>query len=142
MRSYRVVRELRGHSTFFVHHEEIIQSALNLFVFIFMCTALVYVLQARINPGINNYIDALYFTIATLTTTGFGDITLTGSTGRLLAVIIMVFGISLFLRLVQTIIRPVKIHHTCPTCGLNRHDMDAVHCKHCGSIVHIETEGR
>ena len=74
------------------------------------------------NPDIVGYVDALYFTVATLTTTGFGDIVLTGTTGRLLAVVIMVAGVALFLRLAQTVLRPGKLRHKCPECGLNRHD--------------------
>jgi len=53
----------------------------------------------------------------------------------------MIFGISLFLRLLQTIFRPEKVRYECPVCGLNRHDNDAVHCKHCGTVLHITTEG-
>lgn len=141
LRSYRVTFELRQHSRFFARHEEIIFSAINLFVFILTVTALVFVLQQEQNPSINNYVDALYFTITTLTTTGFGDITLVGSTGRLLAVVIMVVGVALFLRLVQTIFRPSKVNYECPDCGLARHELDAVHCKHCGHLLHIRTEG-
>jgi voltage-gated potassium channel len=37
--------------------------------------------------------------------------------------------------------RPQKVHYECPDCGLTRHDPDAVHCKHCGATIHIETEG-
>lgn len=141
LRSYRMTYELRQHSRFFARHEEIIFSAINLAVFILTVTALVFVLQSASNPSINNYVDALYFTITTLTTTGFGDITLVGSTGRLLAVVIMVVGVALFLRLVQTIFRPNKVSYECPDCGLSRHENDAVHCKHCGHLLHIRTEG-
>ena len=141
LRSYHVLKELRDTSAFFKRNEEVIQSTINLVVFIFFVTALVYVMQVRINPQIENYIDALYFTVTTLTTTGFGDITLEGSTGRLLAVLIMVFGVALFLRLVQTIFRPQKANHECEQCGLKRHDPDAVHCKHCGAVINIGTEG-
>lgn len=116
-------------------------SVLNLVVFIFFVTALVYVFEVDQNEHINTYVDALYFTVTTLTTTGFGDITLDGTMGHLLSVIIMVFGISLFLRLVQTIFRPSKVNYTCKTCGLTRHEPDAVHCKHCGVILKIETDG-
>ena len=77
----------------------------------------------------------------TLTTTGFGDIILVETTGRLLAVIIMIVGVALFIRLVQTIFRPSKVRHECQDCGLTRHDRDAVHCKHCGRQLHIRTEG-
>jgi len=141
LRSYHVLRDLRNEYAYFKRNEDIIQSVINLFVFIFVITALVYVLQARTNPEITSYIDALYFTVATLTTTGFGDITLQGSSGRLLAVIIMVVGVALFVRLVQTIFRPPKARVRCPDCGLSMHDTDAVHCKHCGRVIDIETEG-
>ncbi|HHL43902.1 MAG TPA: potassium channel protein [Hellea balneolensis] len=141
LRSFHILQDLRKRNVFFRMHEDIIQSVLNLFVFLFIVTALVYVMQVRINDSINNYMDALYFTVATLTTTGFGDVTLQGQSGHFLAIIIMVVGITLFLRLVQTIFRPPKVKFECPTCGLNRHDTDAVHCKHCGEILKIETEG-
>lgn len=141
LRTFHILQDLRKRYKFFRQYEEIIQSVLNLSVFLFVVTALVYVVQEKINPEINNYLDALYFTVATLTTTGFGDITLVGQTGKVLSVIIMVVGISLFLRLVQTIFKPSKVKYTCQTCGLNRHDQDAVHCKHCGEQLKIETEG-
>ena len=141
LRSYAVIRQLRTHSRFLARNEEVINSALNLIVFIFVITAAVYVLQVDVNDSINNYVDALYFTIATLTTTGFGDIILVETTGRLLAVIIMIVGVALFIRLAQTIFLPSKVRHECQDCGLTRHDRDAVHCKHCGRQLHIRTEG-
>lgn len=141
LRSYHMLRTLRKQSKFVRLNEDVIFSVVNLLIFIFIITAVVYVTQVGENPAIKDYVDALYFTIATLTTTGFGDITLTGTSGRILAVLIMIFGISLFIRLVQTIFRPGKVRYECPTCGLSRHDNDAVHCKHCGEVLHITTEG-
>ena len=141
LRSFHVLRDLRDRYSFFRQNEEVIQSILNLTVFIFFVTALVYVFQVRTNQAVSNYIDALYFTVSTLTTVGFGDITLEGTTGRLLSILIMIVGVALFLRLVQTIFRPTKAHVTCPDCGLNAHDFDASHCKHCGRTIKIETEG-
>ena len=128
-------------SHFFRRNEETIQSGVNLGVFVFIMTALVYVLQVNTNPQITNYIDALYFTVTALTTTGFGDITLTDTTGRILSVVIMVFGVALFLRLIQTIFRPTRVIFDCPDCGLHRHDADAIHCKHCGRVLNIANEG-
>lgn len=141
LRSYLVLRELRNHSKFVRRNEEVLFSGVNLLMFIFIVTAFVFVLQAQSNPSINNYVDALYFTVTTLTTTGFGDIVLVGSAGRLLAVVIMIIGIALFLGLLRAIFRPTKIRHECPQCGLTRHELDAVHCKHCGRELHIRTEG-
>jgi voltage-gated potassium channel len=139
--SYHLLRDLRSQYKFFARNEGVIQSVVNLFVFIFVITALVYVFQHDVNPLITSYTDALYFTVTTLTTTGFGDITLRGDIGRLLAVVIMVLGVALFLKLLQEVFRPAKVEYGCPDCGLKRHDPDAVHCKHCGRTLHIETEG-
>jgi voltage-gated potassium channel len=141
LRSYRVLADLRSESSFFKRNEDVIQSVINLVVFVFVMTALVYVFQVHHNPKITSYIDAMYFTVSALTTTGFGDITLEGTSGRLLSIVILMVGVALFLRLVQTIFRPPHVTYECPECGLKRHDTDAVHCKHCGHILHIPTEG-
>jgi voltage-gated potassium channel len=141
LRSYYVTRQLKSHFRFFARNDEVIFSALNLLVFVFIVTAFVFVLQQETNDSINNYIDALYFTVTTLTTTGFGDVLLVGSQGRLLAIVIMVVGVALFIRLVQTIFRPTKVRYECPQCGLTRHELDSVYCKHCGHELHIRTEG-
>lgn len=141
LRSYHMLRAVRREFPWFKANEQIIQSSLNLIIFIFVVTAVVYVLEAKRNDDINNYLDALYFTVATLTTTGFGDITMEDTLGRMVAVVIMVFGVALFLRLVQTIFRPTKVEYPCEDCGLKRHDPDAVHCKHCGNVLNIPTEG-
>jgi len=61
--------------------------------------------------------------------------------GKLLAVLIMVVGVALFVQLARAIFQPSKIKHTCPECGLNRHEPDAIHCKHCGESLKIATEG-
>ena len=96
LRSHHVLKDLRSRYAFFARNEEILQSCINLMVFIFFVTALVYVFQVDSNPDITNYVDSLYFTVTTLTTTGFGDITLKGSSGRILSIIIMVLGVALF----------------------------------------------
>lgn len=150
LRSFRLLRLLgsdRIHQQLsrdwpaFRNNHEVFISALNLWTFVFVMTELVFVTQVGNNDNIRNFLDAMYFTITTLTTTGFGDVTLTGTSGRLLAIVIMIFGVSLFLRLIQTLIRPPKVRHTCPSCGLLMHDRDAVHCKHCGIVLNIPNEG-
>ena len=109
----------------------------NLSVFIFVMTGVVYETQHRTNPNIANYADALYFTVTALTTTGFGDVVLPGVGGKLLSIVIMVSGITLFLRFAQALTRPYKVNFTCPACGLMRHEPDAVHCKACGRLLNI-----
>ena len=141
MHTYQLMARLRRDFVFFRRHEEVVLAAINLSVFLFVMTGLIYATQENINPEINNYADALYFTVTTLTTTGFGDITPKGEWGRMLSVLIMIFGVTLFLRLAQVLFRPTKVRYECKTCGLSLHDADAIHCKHCGDVVHIDTEG-
>jgi voltage-gated potassium channel len=141
LRSYQMMERLRIDSVFFRHNEDVVVSVVNLLLFIFFMTALVYETQHYTNPFITNYVDAMYFTVATLTTTGFGDITLQGDVGKLLSVVIMVVGVSLFIRLIQTVFRPSKVRYPCDQCGLILHDRDAVHCKHCGVVLNIPNEG-
>ena len=141
LRSYRVLQDLRKQYAWFRVYQEVIQSVFNLFMFVFFITACVFVVEHKMNDQINNYLDALYFTVTTLTTTGFGDITMKDPVGRFLSIIIMVVGVSLFLRLVQTIFRPAKVRFTCTDCGLLNHDKDAVHCKHCGKVLNIPNDG-
>jgi len=141
LHSYQVLRKLRGDLPAFRRHEDVLVAVLHLSVFLFVTSGFVYESQKDINDQINNYADALYFTATALSTTGFGDITLQGTGGRLLSVVIMVFGVTLFLRLAQVLFRPSKVRYECPHCGLQRHEPDAVHCKHCGHIVHLDSEG-
>jgi voltage-gated potassium channel len=92
----------------------------------------VFILQVHINPGINTFVDALYFTVTTLTTTGFGDITPAGQMGRGLTVVIMVVGVTLFLRVIHHVFKPYIKYVMCGNCSQHQHRHDAGYCDHCG----------
>lgn len=142
LHTFHIRQRLRSDSDVFRRNEEVIIAVAHLFVFIFITTGLVYETQHFTNEKIGNYVDALYFTMSSLTTTGYGDIVLTGAWGKLLSVFIMIAGVTLFLRLAQVLFRPHKVRHACPDCGLQRHDADAVHCKACGRVLNIPDEGQ
>lgn len=142
LHTYQILERLRSDSKVFRQNEDVALATVNLVVFLFVMTGLIYATQASRSPDIENYADALYFTVTALTTTGFGDITLEGTGGRMLSVLVMIVGVTLFLRLAQVLFRPTKVHKECETCGLELHDADAVHCKHCGETIRIRTEGQ
>lgn len=141
LHTYQILARLRADVTWFRRNEDLVLTIVHLSVFLFVMTGIVYETQHWNNPAIKNYIDALYFTVTALTTTGFGDITLHGTSGRLLSVVTMIFGVTLFLRLVRALLQPSKVRFACPACGLQRHDFDAVHCKACGTTLNIPDDG-
>lgn len=121
--------------------EDVGRALVNLLTCLFLITGFVYTAFARSGSGMEGYVDALYFTVATVTTTGFGDITLPGTAGKLTSIVTMIVGISLFVRLAQALFKPYKVFFRCPQCALERHEPDAVHCKACGHILAIPDEG-
>ncbi len=141
LRAYRSLTRLTEAAPPALYYRDIAFATLNLLVFVFIMSTIVYLEEGPVNPQINTFVDALYFSVTSLTTTGYGDITASTTSGRILAILIMLFGVTLFLRLATSIFHPRKRTYTCPDCGLTRHDADATHCKHCGRVVHIETTG-
>jgi voltage-gated potassium channel len=140
LRSYRVIHDLSNANKFIDRNKDLIFSILNLVIFIFFMASLVFVFQVERNDWISSFLDALYFTLATLTTTGFWDITVIWDTWKVLAILIMTLWTGLFLRLVSVLFRPIKKYSPCKHCWLKKHDKDASHCKHCGNIIYIEND--
>src|SRR6516162_589587 len=136
-RSYRIASRMKYDFPFVRRNYDTIVAGTHLFVFLFVMMAVVYETQHQNNRAIGNYVDVLYFTVTTLTTTGFGDITLPGTAGRLLTIVMMIVGVSLFVRMVQVLFRPRRVHQKCSSCGLSEHETDAVHCKGCGKLLHL-----
>jgi voltage-gated potassium channel len=101
LRTYQMLTRLRRDSTWFRRHEDVVFAVVHLSVFIYIMTGIVYETQHLSNKDIANYADALYFTVTALTTTGFGDITLSGTSGRLISVAIMILGVTLFFNLAR-----------------------------------------
>ncbi|MGN6769000.1 MAG: ion channel [Rhizobiaceae bacterium] len=118
-----------------------VHAVMNLLTFLLLAASFVYVSFYRDGNGLEGYVDALYVTVATVTTTGFGDMVLPGVWGKLTSIVIMIVGITLFVRLARSIFRPFKVYFPCPECALQRHDVDAVYCKACGHKLKIPDEG-
>ncbi len=113
--------------------EDLSKAITTLFVFIFIAAGATQALFLGAHTGLNNFIDALYFVVTSLTTTGYGDITLNTAGGRLFTIVLMLVGISLFFSIAQKAFSPARRSDVCLSCGSGRHDFDARHCKLCGA---------
>lgn len=115
------------------HVEDLSKAITTLVVFIFLAAGAAQALFLGEHPKLNNFIDALYFVVTSLTTTGYGDITIDSAGGRLFSIALMLIGISLFFGIAQKAFAPQKRIERCHDCGTDRHDLDARHCKSCGA---------
>ncbi len=66
-----------------------------------------YVLGAQFTPPIHDMVTALYFSIVTMSTVGFGDIHPDTSTAMLFVVSIIVLGITVFATSLSTLLMPL-----------------------------------
>lgn len=112
----------------------------------FFHAALFYEFEHAANPGVENFGDAFYFSVVSLTTVGFGDITPATQAGRWVTVGAIIAAVVLIPWEVRKIVRSwttgEKVDVTCPNCGLRYHDEDASHCKSCGAVIYQEYDSR
>lgn len=62
-----------------------------------LISSLVYIFEHNKNPMFNNFLDAIYWGVTTMTTVGYGDVVPITSFGKLFSVILMLSGTALFI---------------------------------------------
>jgi len=93
--------------------------------------------------GFSNIPDSIYWAIVTLTTVGYGDIAPVTPWGKFIASIMMFIGYGIIAVPTGIITTDMALalrskkpgHETCPSCGREGHDSDAIYCKFCGSVL-------
>ncbi len=110
-----------------------------LFAIVFIYSGLIYQVEHPVNPqNYGTFLDAFYFSVVTMTTVGFGDVTPISELGRLLTVLMIFTGIALIPWQIGDLIKRVvktanQVETVCSGCGLAFHDLDAGFCKRCGT---------
>ncbi len=102
--------------------------------------ALMYVIEAG-NDGFRSIPVGIYWACVTITTVGYGDVAPVTPLGRFMASVVMLIGYSIIA--VPTGILSAEIGlaslrppgRPCPACGLDGHQADARHCRHCGASL-------
>lgn len=122
--------------------EDLTRAIVTLFVFIFLAAGVTQAFFLGQHPKLNNFVDAIYFVVTSLTTTGYGDITIDTVTGRLFSVGLMIAGISLFFGIAQKAFAPQQKITRCLECSLDRHELDARYCRNCGEVLKAPLRGR
>ncbi|MDY0190179.1 MAG: ion transporter [Desulfuromonas sp.] len=110
------------------------------FTMVIIFGSFMYVIEGEEN-GFTSIPRSIYWAIVTMTTVGYGDISPQTNFGQVVASLVMVLGYGIIA--VPTGIVTVGMGQifnkrnvstkACPECGADGHDIDAVHCKFCGS---------
>ncbi|RZJ73715.1 MAG: ion transporter [Flavobacterium sp.] len=114
--------------------------AVFLFAVIVMCVilgTLMYIIEGA-ESGFTSIPISVYWTIVTLTTVGFGDITPITPLGQFLSIIIMIMGYGIIVVPTGLITAQYMLDTTatntqvCRNCGAHKHRDDAQFCYNCG----------
>lgn len=103
--------------------------------------ALMFVVEGP-EHGFTSIPRSIYWTIVTITTVGYGDITPQTTLGQVIASAAMLTGYSILAvptgiltaELFQEMTRERQFAR-CNSCEKLGHERDAKHCKHCGSVL-------
>jgi voltage-gated potassium channel len=155
LRALRLLRVFRIFKlTHFLTEIEFLKIALTtslkkITIFMLVVLSLVIILGSimyLVENGENGFIsipDSIYWAIVTITTVGYGDIAPVTPMGKLIASLMMFIGYGIIA--VPTGIITTEManaarkrkhgQETCPGCGREGHDKDAVYCKFCGTLL-------
>lgn len=79
---------------FFTSPSTLAGISLSLFLFILMF--IIFISEQKTNSQINSIFDAFWYTLVTITTVGYGDITPDSVAGRIAAMILLIAGVAIF----------------------------------------------
>lgn len=143
LRFLRLIRFLRREHFFFRRltpmHIIVLRIVYIICSIIFVSSGMIFYAEHNLpDTQIQTFFDAFYFSIVTLSTVGFGDVTPASSYGRFITILIILSGIVFIPWQIRDLIQQLFTHAwkmdlTCQSCGMKFHDHDARHCKGCGS---------
>ncbi|MEZ5529920.1 MAG: ion transporter [Porticoccaceae bacterium] len=148
LRIFRVLKLVRYLSEADVLIRSLYQARRKISVFFFavlvlstLFGCLMYVVEGPDN-GFSSIPISIYWTIVTITTVGYGDITPHTVVGQFISTLAMLTGYSIIAIPTGIItaelaseIQREKSLYPCPNCVKAGHDRDAVHCKWCGAYL-------
>lgn len=111
-----------------------------------MFGSLMFVIEGPDN-GFTSIPKSIYWTIVTITTVGYGDITPQTVLGQIVASLVMLTGYSIiavptgiFTAQMSLEIMRQRQSKVCQNCERSGHEEDAAHCRHCGAELSQEVE--
>lgn len=161
LRIFRILKLFRYMGEANLLYSALVHARRKIVVFLFSVVTLVIIFGAIMfiiegpEHGFDSIPKAIYWAIVTITTVGYGDISPQTGLGQFVAAIAMISGYAIIAvptgiigaELMQEVQRRIedksadKASSTendtkeCTSCNAKGHDMDALHCKYCGSLI-------
>lgn len=148
LRVFRILKLVRYLSEANVLLRSMVMARRKIMIFFFsVCVlsvifgSLMYVVEGPFH-GFSSIPKSVYWTIVTITTVGYGDITPQTSLGQFIAALAMLMGYSIIAvptgiltaELTQEMQRE-KLRRVCTKCSAAGHDTDARYCRLCGEKI-------
>jgi voltage-gated potassium channel len=121
----------------------VVRLVTTILIVFFVSSGFFYYAESGVNPSVNDFGDAFYFTVVSLSTVGFGDIVPVSGRGRLVTILSIISGILLIPWQASLVVKEwlkigSKTKAICYGCGQGEHDIDALFCKRCGKLLKDE----
>ena len=154
LRVFRILKLIRYMGEANMLYAALLQARRKIFVFLFSVVTLIIIfgtLMFIIEGGENGFDsipESIYWAIVTITTVGYGDVAPQTPLGQFIAAIAMICGYAIIAvptgiigaELMQQVQdqknTPKTLDSECTGCKATGHDLDARHCKYCGSLIH------
>ncbi len=147
LRIFRILKLTRYISEANILKRALKESAVKIIVFIGGVIVLVLILGTVMyivegpEHGFTSIPTSMYWTIVTITTVGYGDIAPVTTLGQSIASVVMLIGYGIIAVPTGIVTAEMAKNRTsdevsrqaCPECSKEGHDVDAKHCKYCGS---------
>ena len=115
------------------------------FIVIVVCIfgAIMYLIEGEINEQFDSIPRSIYWSIVTITTVGYGDISPISPIGQFLSSILMILGYAVIAVPTGIVSKEIITSETdieestqcCKYCSYEGHDYDALYCKMCGNLL-------
>ena len=153
LRALRILKLLRYIGEANMLYAALLQARRKIFVFLFSVVTLIiigafmFIIKDGEN-GIDSIPQSIYLAIVTITTVGYGDVVPQTPLGQFITAIAIIYGYAIIAvptgiigaELMQQVQdqknTPKTLDSECTSCKATGHDLEARHCKHCGSLIH------
>jgi voltage-gated potassium channel len=111
-------------------------------IILYFASSLILHFEKDMNLAINNFGDAFYFTLVTISTVGFGDVVTQTIYGKITTMVVIFIGFLIIPINTGFLIKHIvfsnsKVKTICHKCHLVYHDRDSRYCKNCGTKIFI-----